>query len=143
MNTIIEVNNVSKYFGKGTNLNQVLDHACMYVAEGEFVSLMGASGSGKSTLLYLIDGLDRSFDGNINLCGEDIGALKDAELSKLVQERLAEIVLRPPQVVKALRPLLPKALHLGVVIQPFFSILLCHLYDSPSVSVIVPSRSVR
>ena len=77
MNTIIEVNNVSKTFGKGTNINRVLDDACMYVSEGEFVSLMGASGSGKSTLLYLIGGLDRDFSGNISLCGENIGALKD------------------------------------------------------------------
>ena len=77
MNTIIEVNNVSKTFGKNTNLNRVLDEACMYVAEGEFVSLMGASGSGKSTLLYLIGGLDRDFEGKITLCGKDIGSLKD------------------------------------------------------------------
>ncbi|MBR5386779.1 MAG: ABC transporter ATP-binding protein [Clostridiales bacterium] len=83
MNTIIEVNNVSKAFGKNTSLNQVLDNACMYVGEGEFVSLMGASGSGKSTLLYLIGGLDREFDGKITLCGKDIGSLKDRELSKL------------------------------------------------------------
>lgn len=83
MNTIIEVKNVSKTFGKNTNLNQVLDNACMYVGEGEFVSLMGASGSGKSTLLYLIGGLDREFDGNISLCGEDIGSLKDGKLSDL------------------------------------------------------------
>jgi putative ABC transport system ATP-binding protein len=83
MNTIIEVKNVSKTFGKNTNLNQVLDNACMYVGEGEFVSLMGASGSGKSTLLYLIGGLDREFEGNISLCGEDIGSLKDGKLSDL------------------------------------------------------------
>ena len=83
MNTIIEVNNVSKTFGKNTNLNRVLDEACMYVAEGEFVSLMGASGSGKSTLLYLIGGLDRDFEGKITLCGKDIGSLKDKELSDL------------------------------------------------------------
>ena len=83
MNTVIEVNNVSKTFGKNTNLNQVLNDACMYVAEGEFVSLMGASGSGKSTMLYLIGGLDREFEGNIVLCGKDIGSLKDKELSDL------------------------------------------------------------
>ena len=83
MNTVIEVKNVSKSFGKNTNLNLVLDEACMYVAEGEFVSLMGASGSGKSTLLYLIGGLDREFEGNITLCGEDISSLKDRELSDL------------------------------------------------------------
>jgi putative ABC transport system ATP-binding protein len=83
MNTIIEVNNVSKTFGKNTSLNQVLDGACMYVQEGEFVSLMGASGSGKSTLLYLIGGLDREFEGQISLCGKEISKLKDKELSDL------------------------------------------------------------
>jgi putative ABC transport system ATP-binding protein len=60
----------------------------MYVSEGEFVSLMGASGSGKSTMLYLIGGLDREFDGRINLCGKDIASLNDTELSDL---RLANI----------------------------------------------------
>ena len=83
MNTIIEVNNVSKTFGKNTSLNRVLDEACMYVGKGEFVSLMGASGSGKSTLLYLIGGLDREFDGSISLCGKEINSLKDRELSAL------------------------------------------------------------
>ncbi|MBR3142184.1 MAG: ABC transporter ATP-binding protein [Clostridiales bacterium] len=83
MSTVIEVNNVSKSFGKNTSLNQVLNGASMSVQEGEFVSLMGASGSGKSTLLYLIGGLDREFEGNISLCGKDIGGLKDKELSDL------------------------------------------------------------
>ena len=83
MNKVIEVINVSKSFGKNTNLNQVLDGANMYVEESEFVSLMGASGSGKSTLLYLIGGLDRNFEGNISLCGSDIGSLKDKQLSDL------------------------------------------------------------
>lgn len=83
MNTIIEVNNVTKIFGKGQALNRVLDDACMYVGEGEFVSLMGASGSGKSTMLYLIGGLDRDFEGKISLCGKDIADLSDAELSDI------------------------------------------------------------
>lgn len=83
MDTVIEVTNVSKSFGKNTSLNQVLNGTCMYVQEGEFVSLMGASGSGKSTLLYLIGGLDRDFEGKISLCGKDIGSLKDKELSDI------------------------------------------------------------
>ena len=83
MTKIIEVNNVSKTFGKDTSLNQVLDNATMYVEEGEFVSLMGASGSGKSTLLYLIGGLDRAYEGTIKLCGKDIGSISDSELSDL------------------------------------------------------------
>ena len=83
MSAVIEVNNVSKTFGKGGNLNRVLNGASMSVEKGEFVSLMGASGSGKSTLLYLIGGLDRDFEGNISLCGKDIGSLKDKQLSDL------------------------------------------------------------
>ena len=83
MSKIIEVNNVSKTFGKNENINQVLKGANMSVEQGEFVSLMGASGSGKSTLLYLIGGLDRSFEGKISVCGKDIGSLKDKELSDL------------------------------------------------------------
>lgn len=83
MSKIIEVKNVSKTFGKGENLNQVLKGADMSVEQGEFVSLMGASGSGKSTLLYLVGGLDRKFEGNISVCGKDIGSLKDKELSDL------------------------------------------------------------
>ena len=88
MKKIIDVTGVSKTFGKGSNLNKVLDNCSLCVNEGEFVSLMGASGSGKSTLLYLIGGLDREFEGKITLCGEDIGAIKDNKLSKL---RLANI----------------------------------------------------
>lgn len=88
MNTIIEVSNVSKTFGKGSNLNKVLDDACMYVGEGEFVSLMGASGSGKSTLLYLIGGLDRDLEGKIELCGRDITTIKDDDLSALRLEKV-------------------------------------------------------
>lgn len=83
MTKIIEVNNVNKSFGKNENINQVLKGASMSVEQGEFVSLMGASGSGKSTLLYLIGGLDRDFDGNISVCGKDIGSLKDKEISTL------------------------------------------------------------
>ena len=83
MSTIIEVKNVSKTFGKNENINHVLNGADMTVNEGEFVSLMGASGSGKSTLLYLIGGLDRTFEGNISVCGKDLGSLKDKELSDL------------------------------------------------------------
>ena len=83
MSTMIEVKNVSKTFGKGSKINRVLDECCMYVNKGEFVSLMGASGSGKSTLLYLVGGLDRDFEGEITLCGENIASLNDKKLSKL------------------------------------------------------------
>lgn len=88
---LIEVTNVSKTFGKGEAAAKVLNNVSLNVAQGEFVSLMGASGSGKSTLLYLIGGLDRDFKGTIKVCGKDITKMKERELSKLRLETIGFI----------------------------------------------------
>ena len=77
MNTIIEVNNVNKTFGTKTNLNRVLNDACMFVGDGEFVSLMGASGSGKSTLLNILGILDNYDEGEYHLAGTLIKDLSE------------------------------------------------------------------
>ena len=39
------------------------------IADGEFVSIVGASGSGKSTLLRIIDGLEPASAGNVHVDG--------------------------------------------------------------------------
>ncbi len=88
MSSMIEVKNVSKTFGKGGSENKVLTDAGFEVKKGEFVSLMGASGSGKSTLLYLIGGLDREFEGNILIDGEDITEMSERRLSQLRLEKI-------------------------------------------------------
>ncbi len=85
---VIQVESVSKSFGKGDSLTRVLDGASLYIRKGEFVSLMGASGSGKSTLLYLIGGLDRNFEGTIGVSGYDIAKMKEKELTSLRLERI-------------------------------------------------------
>lgn len=88
---MIEVENVSKSFGKGDAKVQVLDQVSFTLSEGEFVSLMGASGSGKSTLLYLIGGLDREFSGRIRVDGHDIGNMKEKALSALRLQKIGFI----------------------------------------------------
>ncbi len=55
----------------------------LVVEEGEFVCVLGPSGSGKSTLLAVIGGLDRGYEGKVELFGEDIGRMSDAALARL------------------------------------------------------------
>lgn len=86
--SIIEVKEVNKSFGKGESLSQILKGASFSVEKGEFVSLMGASGSGKSTMLYLIGGLDRDFEGEISIAGENIANKKEKDLSRLRLEHI-------------------------------------------------------
>lgn len=88
MDTIITVDKVYKSFGKGDLETKILQGADMTIQRGEFVSLMGPSGAGKSTLLYLIGGLDRDYTGDIVVCGENIGKIKEKKLSEL---RLSKI----------------------------------------------------
>ncbi len=91
-NNIIEVRGVYKEFGKSKDvITKVLDGASMEVKRGEFVSLMGPSGTGKSTLLYLIGGLDRNYQGDITVCGKNIGKIKEKELSKLRLDKVGFI----------------------------------------------------
>jgi lipoprotein-releasing system ATP-binding protein len=64
--------NVHKSYGKNAARVEVLRGVNLEVAEGEFVTVLGASGSGKSTMLHLLGTLDRPDKGEILLEGERI-----------------------------------------------------------------------
>ncbi len=52
---------------------------------------MGPSGSGKSTLMHILAGLDRPTAGTIAIDGQEIGDLKDRELTKLRRDKVGFI----------------------------------------------------
>ena len=79
---LIEVNNVTRRYTKGGETITPLDAVTLSIAQGEFISLMGASGTGKSTLLNLIASIDRPDDGTIVIDGTDITKLSRSKLAK-------------------------------------------------------------
>jgi len=65
---ILVLSDISKHYGT----TQVLDHLCLKVKEGEFLTILGSSGCGKTTTLRIISGLENPDGGKIFLSGEDI-----------------------------------------------------------------------
>ena len=78
---LLEVNDLSKTYGKGETAVQALKGATFSVPKGEFVAVVGESGSGKSTLLNLIGGLDTPTSGKVFIDGKDIFSMKDRNLT--------------------------------------------------------------
>ncbi len=69
--TSLTIDGVSKSYKLDGIDRQVLRNVSFSVANQEIVGVLGASGCGKSTLLRLIIGLDREFDGSIEVDGKD------------------------------------------------------------------------
>src|SRR4051812_17830270 len=68
--------------------DEVLRGVSLSVDTGQFVTLVGRSGSGKSSLLHILGGLDRLYDGEVELFGTPMRGLRDGAMSALRNERL-------------------------------------------------------
>ena len=65
----IQVSDVSKRYGDGSEGLAVLDDVSLNVAQGEFITLLGPSGCGKTTLLRIIGGLTEPTSGEVRIAG--------------------------------------------------------------------------
>lgn len=81
MKKIVEVNHVSKTYGRLNNKTEVLDNISFTVDEGEFVGIMGPSGAGKSTLLNVVSSIILPTAGIVRIAGQDILKMRDNQLS--------------------------------------------------------------
>jgi putative ABC transport system ATP-binding protein len=79
--SIVRVQNVHKFFQRGSERVDVLNGLSLAVSEGEFLGLMGPSGSGKTTLLNLIAGLDRPSTGEVWIGPDRISDMSESQLA--------------------------------------------------------------
>lgn len=91
MNEILEIRDVTKYYGSGSIVTKALDGISFGIGKGEFTAIMGASGSGKSTLLNVISTIDRVSSGEIYVDGKQLTGMKENELSVFRRDRLGFI----------------------------------------------------
>jgi lipoprotein-releasing system ATP-binding protein len=80
---MLVADNLTKSYRRNADAVKVLQGLNLAVAEGEFLSIVGASGSGKSTLLHLIGTLDAPDSGAIHLDGRRIDTLRGRDRDEL------------------------------------------------------------
>ncbi len=88
---MLEVKNVSKFYGEGGTKVVALNNVSMQMNEGDFIAIMGPSGSGKSTLLNVIGGLDRLSGGEVILDGRRIDNQDENALVEIRRNKIAYV----------------------------------------------------
>ncbi len=75
MATLLEIQNVSQYYGPKQRRFLAVQDVSLAIDEGQFVALLGPSGCGKSTLLRVIVGLSRPSEGQVLYRGEPVAGV--------------------------------------------------------------------
>ena len=80
---MIRLQHVGKVFGSGPSRRVALSDISFTVARGEFTVLNGPSGAGKTTLLRLIYREELPSEGEIEIAGIDVPALRPRQVPRL------------------------------------------------------------
>jgi len=91
---LIELKNVTRYYGAGDTEVRALDGVSLTIQPGEFVAIVGQSGSGKSTLMNILGCLDRPTTGTYTIRGQSISELDPDTLATLRRQTFGFIFQR-------------------------------------------------
>jgi len=91
MSNVIEIQNLTRKYGKGVAEVIAVNQLSLNIEYGEFTAIIGPSGSGKSTLLNLIGGLDISDEGEIILAGNNLASMSGKKMSDFRRDHIGFI----------------------------------------------------
>ena len=80
METIIQIQNVTKTFVGKDNQVEALKGISLDIQKGDIYGIIGMSGAGKSTLVRCLNFLERPTTGTVLVEGQDLSALSEKEL---------------------------------------------------------------
>jgi putative ABC transport system ATP-binding protein len=85
---VVSARDVTRRYGEGDTAVDALRGVSLDVMPGELVAVMGPSGSGKSTLMHILAALDYPTSGQVLIAGQDVGPMKDNEVTMLRREHI-------------------------------------------------------
>ena len=78
-----KLTNVRKDYPKGRSVVHALAGVDAVIEDGEWLAIQGPTGHGKSTLLQMLGGLDRPTSGTVQFDGQDLGAMRESEVTRV------------------------------------------------------------
>jgi putative ABC transport system ATP-binding protein len=78
-----KLTNVRKDYPKGRSVVHALAGVDAVIEDGEWLAIQGPTGHGKTTLLQMLGGLDRPTSGTVEFDGQDLGAMRESEVTRV------------------------------------------------------------
>ena len=88
---MIKMSEICRSFKVGDETVHALDHVSLDIAQGEYISIMGASGSGKSTLLNMLGLLDAPNSGSYQFEGKELTSLSEEKRAAFRRDKIGFI----------------------------------------------------
>ena len=75
--------NVTRLYQKGRHTVPAVRDVTLQIPDGDWLAVQGRTGHGKTTLLQLLGGLDHPTSGSVELDGQDLTRLREAQVTGL------------------------------------------------------------